>query len=159
MWVASVSTQSTLDSATSRKNSSWGKLDIELNATYTYNIKQQFLIPGPVFDYTDTFNLPDFKMIASIFYTKNLFGIDTFQTGFTLNYFDSEHDTFDDFRRALPSSFAEPNGLVHRIGSWTTVDWQISYYFGAPAPVTPEIPAPGLRERRQKIYRRTSHLS
>ena len=60
------------------KEFSWGKLDIELNATYTYNIKQQFLIPGPVFDYTDTFNLPDFKMIASIFYTKNLFGMNTF---------------------------------------------------------------------------------
>jgi iron complex outermembrane receptor protein len=129
----------------------WGKVDFELNATYTYNFKQQFLIPGTVFDYTDTFNLPDFKMTASIFYSKKLLAIDTFQTGFTLNYIDSEHDTSDDFRRALPSSFAQPNGLVHRIGSWTTVDWQISYNFGDPAPATPEMPHPGYGEDGKKI--------
>lgn len=126
----------------STKEFNWGKIDAELDASYLYNFKQQFVTPGPVLDYTDTFTLPDFRLIASIFYSKTVFGSDTFQTGFTVNYIDSEHDETDNYGGALPDA-TEPNGVVHRIGSWTTVDWQISYAFAAPAEITPETPRAG----------------
>jgi iron complex outermembrane receptor protein len=115
------------------KEFSWGKVDAEIDASYLYNVKQQFLIPGPVLDLTNSFGLPDFRLTASIFYSKKMFDAGTFQTGFTVNYIDSEHDL----------NGPQPNGLVHRIGSWTTVDWQISYDLWKSTEVTYQPPHPG----------------
>jgi hypothetical protein len=109
--------------------------------------------PGtPLENITDTFGTPDFKMTASIFYSKTVFGIDTVSTGFTLNYIDSEHDQADTFQGALDSSNAEPNGLVHRIGSFTTVDWQISYQLGKAEQITPETPRPGYGKDGKRVF-------
>jgi TonB dependent receptor len=73
-------------------------------------------------------------------------------TGFTLNYIDSEHDQADTFQGALDSSNAEPNGLVHRIGSFTTVDWQISYQLGKAEQITPETPRPGYGKDGKRVF-------
>jgi hypothetical protein len=101
------------------------------------------LQPSPVLPEDDSFTLPDFKSTASIFYTKTLFGTDTLRTGFTLNYTDSEHDVLDNYKGTLPDAAVQPNGLVHRIGSFTTLDWQISYELGKPVELTQETAAPG----------------
>jgi hypothetical protein len=78
----------------------WGKLDFEFNASYIYNFQlNQFLGAKAngkpefsILDQEDSYGIPDFKAIASLFYSKTLFGIDTFRTGLTLNFIDSEHD-------------------------------------------------------------------
>jgi iron complex outermembrane recepter protein len=133
------------------KEFGWGKLNAEVDATWYYHAMQQNQPGTPLENITDTFGFPDFKMTASIFYSKTLFGIDTFSTGFTLNYIDSEHDEFDTFQGALSANNAEPNGLVHRIGSFTTVDWQISYQLGKPEEITPQTPPPGYSKDGKRI--------
>ena len=133
------------------KEYNWGKINAEIDATWFYRVMQQNQPGTPLENMTDTFTLPDFKMTASIFYSKTLLGIDTFSTGFTLNYIDSEHDEFDTFSGALPSGFAEPNGLVHRIGSFTTVDWQISYQLGKAEEIEPQTPQPGYGKEGKRI--------
>jgi iron complex outermembrane receptor protein len=133
------------------KEFGWGKLNAELDATWYYRLMQQNEPGSFLENMTDTFTLPDFKMTASIFYSKTLFGLDTFSTGFTLNYIDSEHDQFDTFQGAISSGNAEPNGLVHRIGSFTTVDWQISYQLGKPEEITPQTPPPGYTKDGKRI--------
>jgi iron complex outermembrane receptor protein len=133
------------------KEYNWGKISTEVDATWFYHVMQQNQPGTPLENMTDTFNLPDFKMTASIFYSKTLFGIDTFLTGFTLNYIDSEHDQFDTFQGALSASNAEPNGQVHRIGSFTTVDWQISYQLGKPEAIEPQTPQPGYDKDGKRI--------
>jgi len=96
---------------------------------------------------------PDFKLVTSLFYSKTLFQTDTFRTGFTLNYTDSEDDFIADLKGSLPaaSSGQSPPGYTHKVGDWTTVDWQISYEFGPPAEVTPETPAPGYSKDGKRI--------
>ena len=74
------------------KEYSWGKLTGELDASWIYYSSEQLVANAPVFNITDSFATPDFKMVASIFYSKTVFGVDTFKTGLTLNYVDSEHD-------------------------------------------------------------------
>jgi iron complex outermembrane recepter protein len=133
------------------KEFDWGKISTELDASFFYHVMQQNQPGTPLENITDTFTTPDFKMTASIFYSKTLFGIDTFSTGFTLNYVDSEHDEFDTFQGALPNDAAEPNGLVHRIGSFTTVDWQISYRLGKFEELTPETSKPGFNKDGKRI--------
>jgi outer membrane receptor protein involved in Fe transport len=133
------------------KEYAWGKISAEIDASYFYHVMQQNQPGTPLENFTDTFTIPDFKMTASLFYSKTLFGIDTFSTGLTLNYIDSEHDQFDNFQGALSSDNAEPNGFVHRIGSFTTVDWQISYRFGKFEELTPETPQPGYSKDGKKI--------
>jgi hypothetical protein len=49
-----------------------------------------------------------------------------------LNFTDSYHDFNDNYKGADPQATVQLNGFVHRIGSWTTWDWQISYKFGVP---------------------------
>jgi hypothetical protein len=39
----------------------------------------------------------------------------------------------------------------NRRGYWLTFDWQISYEFGKPEPVTPETPKPGYDKEGKKI--------
>jgi iron complex outermembrane receptor protein len=132
----------------------WGKLEALLDANYLYNRSVKTLVPPGkflVFDETDSFTFPDFKMQASLFYSKTVFGNDTFRTGFTLNYVDSEHDAADNFKGTDPFGSTEPNGLVHRVGSWTTVDWQASYTLGPPAEVIPESPKPGYDKEGKRI--------
>jgi iron complex outermembrane recepter protein len=132
----------------------WGKLNAELDATYFYHVSQQNVPNGQVLDFTDTITIPDLKLVASLFYTKTLFATDSFQTGLTLNYIDSEHDA-NDFRAlglTLPQ-FVNSFGLsqVHTIGNWLTFDWQISYEFGKPAEVVPETPKPGYDKEGKRI--------
>jgi iron complex outermembrane receptor protein len=124
---------------------SWGKLDAEVNANYSYLYSRKQPANGGfrVVDLEDSFGLPDFKLTGSLFYSKTVFGIDTVRTGLSLNYVDSEHDILDNYKGTLPGATVQPNGLVHRIGSWTTVDWQVSYTFGRSRPPGPEMARPG----------------
>ncbi len=98
-----------------------------------------------------SFTLPEIKSTSSIFYSKILFGIDIFRTGLTLNYTGPEHDVLDNFQGVLGNAQVQPNGLVHEIGSFTTLDWQISYEFGKPVEITPETPAPGYGKDGKKL--------
>ena len=137
------------------KEYNWGKIDFELNATYIYKYSRNRIVSNPdgtttsfqVLQSDDSLGIsgPDFKMVASLFYSKHVFGNDTFRTGFTLNYIDSEADSLTNFHGTLPAADANltPPGYIHLVGSWTTVDWQISYAFGAPTEVSPESPRPG----------------
>ena len=153
------------------KEYNWGKLELNYDAVYLYSIKAQ-QIQGiqpngaffyRVFDLTDTAgmvtNAPDLKMLASIFYSKTVFGIDTFRTGVTLHYVGSELDYNNSYNGTNPlvpvGSFVPDNfpvnTRIHVIGNWTTLDWQISYKFGAPTEVTPVTPQPGYSKDGKKI--------
>jgi iron complex outermembrane receptor protein len=146
---------------------SWGKLEFDANGAYVYNyaLKQleveangfaHFLVT----DLTDTSTIsnnagpgPDLKIVASIFYSKHVFGNDLFRTGFTLNYESSELDAINDGHGTIPQASAglTPPGYIHLIGDWTTLDWQISYEFGPPAEVTPETPKAGYDKEGKRI--------
>ncbi|PWT81682.1 MAG: hypothetical protein C5B58_09480 [Acidobacteria bacterium] len=137
----------------SSKEYDWGKIDLNVDATYFYHVSQQDVPNGQVFNFTDTFALPDFKLVASMFYSKHLFGGDRFQTGITLNFIDSEHD-FIDFNTAgltLQQFIAQVSSQVHTVGNWTTLDWQISYEFGTLAEITPETSKPGYDKYGNRI--------
>jgi iron complex outermembrane receptor protein len=146
----------------------WGKLDLEANASYIYNFavktnvgvtngKARFQVYTADDQYRGAVGQagsgPDFKMVASAFYSKTVFGIDTFRTGFTLNYIDSESDVNNNRKGSAPNlnGGLDFPGYVHLIGSYTTVDWQIAYMFGAPALVTPETPKPGYNKEGKPI--------
>jgi iron complex outermembrane receptor protein len=143
------------------KEYDWGKLDLEMNATYIYKFSQKRLEGNAdgtagfqVLQADDSlgFGGPDFKMVTSLFYSKHVFGNDNFRTGFTINYIDSEADGLNNFHGTLPAVDAGlTNGHIHLIGSWTTVDWQISYEFGPPPEVTPETPRPGYTKEGKPI--------
>jgi iron complex outermembrane receptor protein len=144
------------------KEFDWGKLDFEANASYIYKFDEHRLEGNA--DGTASFQVlqandnlgrsgPDFKLVASLFYSKHLFGNDNFRTGFTLNFIDSETDFISDLHGTLPAvdSGQNPVGYTHKVGDWTTVDWQISYEFGPPTEVTPETPAPGYSKDGKRI--------
>ncbi|MBV8481396.1 MAG: TonB-dependent receptor [Verrucomicrobia bacterium] len=150
------------------KEYNWGKLELSYDATYLYSVKQQTvqgLNPNGtlfyrVFDYTDSAlnAAPDLKMQASIFYSKTLFGIDTFRTGVTWHYIGSELDFNNSANGTNPptpiGSFSPDQGIpgnIHTIGNWNTFDWQISYKFGQPSEVTPQAPQPGYSKEGKKI--------
>ena len=148
------------------KEYGWGKLELETDWTYLYNYAVQninatsaivsnfgriSLQPSAVLPEQGSFTLPEIKSTSSIFYSKILFGIDIFRTGLTLNYTGPEHDVLDNFHGVLGNAEIQPNGLVHEIGSFTTLDWQISYEFGKPIEVTPETPAPGYAKDGKKL--------
>jgi iron complex outermembrane receptor protein len=135
------------------KEYKWGKLDLAVDATYFYHVSQQSVPNGQVFNFTDTFTLPDFRLTASIFYSKHLFGGDRFQTGFTVNFIDSEHDVndFNTFGFTLQQFIALGFPQVHTVGNWTTLDWQISYEFGQPEEITPEISKQGYDNEGKKV--------
>ena len=147
------------------KEYSWGKITAEANATYIWNYAVQNIkgnttntsfgaiavTPTPIYLEDDSFGLPDLKVVSSLFYSKTVFAIDTFRTGIVSNFTDSYHDANDNFKGTDPQASVQPNGLVHRVGSWTTWDWQISYKFGAPEEVTPQTPAPGYSKDGKKI--------
>jgi outer membrane receptor protein involved in Fe transport len=154
----------------------WGKLDLEANATYVYNYAVKTLVGSfpagspkagqprfQVYTADDQYRTginqngsgPDFKLVTSIFYDKTLFGVDTFRTGFTLNYTDSEADRINNRKGSAPNLNNglddAPSHYVHLIGSYTTVDYQIAYLFGAPALVTPETPKPGYDKEGKRL--------
>ena len=144
------------------KEYAWGKLDFELNATYIYKFDEHRLEGNAdgsasfqVLQANDAlgYSGPDFKLVASLFYSKHLFGNDTFRTGLTLNYIDSEADFISDLHQSLPAvdTFQNPAGYTHKVGDWTTIDWQISYEFGPAAEVTPETPAPGYSKDGKRL--------
>jgi outer membrane receptor for ferrienterochelin and colicin len=142
------------------KEYNWGKLDFEFSASYLYNVSQQTptgVLPSGalfyrVFNFTDTFQVgPDWKMLGSLFYSKTLFGIDTFKTGVTVHYVGSEQDAVNSQNNTNPNETLDFPGYVHIIGNWTTLDWQISYQFGQPTEITPETPKPGYDKEGKKI--------
>jgi iron complex outermembrane receptor protein len=136
------------------KEYKWGKIEAALDATYIYNYTVKTTTPtgkATLWDEEDSFNQPDFRMTASLFYSKTLFGTDTFRSGFILNYADSEHDALDNFKGTNPQGGTQPNGLVHRIGSFTTVDWQVSYRLGPPADLHPVLPGPGYSKDGKRV--------
>ena len=152
----------------STKEYSWGKLDIEASGTYVYNFSRKIPVSKgrdpitgklrpPAFQVvTDDDNIssaPDFKGVASIFYSKTLFGMDTFRTGLTVNYLDSYSDVRSDSKGSNPRAraFLTFPGFVHEVGSWTTFDWQISYAFGAPAAAAAVNPKPGFDKNGKRI--------
>ena len=141
------------------KEYNWGKMTLEVDASYLYHVSEQDLPGGQVVNVTDSlggsiYTGPDFKLTASAFYSKTLFGIDTFKTGLLLNYTDSEHD-INDFRalgltlQQFVAQFGFPQ--VHTVGNWLTFDYRISYEFGKPEVVTPEMPKPGYNKDGKKI--------
>ena len=142
------------------KEYNWGKIDFEASASYIYNVSEQTPFgtnpDGTLFyrvlNYTDTFQVgPDWKALASLFYSKTLFGIDTFKSGLTLHYVGSEEDAVNSQNNTNPTETLDAPGYVHLIGSWTTLDWQISYQFGQPTEVTPETPKPGYDKEGKRI--------
>jgi iron complex outermembrane recepter protein len=143
------------------KEYNWGKIDLEFDASYLYYVSAQTLQglnPNGsffyrVFNQTDTANgsAPDLKMQASAFYSKTLFGIDTFKTGLTLHYVGSELDYTNSANGTNPNANLNAPGYVHLIGSWTTLDWQISYQFGKPTEVAPETPKPGYDKEGKRV--------
>jgi len=151
------------------KEFGWGKLEFDANAAYIYNYSLKQLEAEPngsaqflVTNLTDTAggssstppgSGPDFKIVASIFYSKHLFGNDLFRTGFTLNFENSELDNTNDGHGTIPAVDAGllEAGYVHLVGDWTTVDWQISYQFGPAAEITPETPKPGYDKEGKRL--------
>jgi len=151
------------------KEYDWGKIDFELNATYVYGYSTKIPYPPkangqPAFqvltndDQAGLANIgggggPDFKLIASLFYSKTICSIDTFQTGLTLNHRDSEADFNNNAKGSNP--LANPGldapGYVHLIGSWTTLDYQISYEFGKAEEITPETPKNGYDKEGNRL--------
>jgi iron complex outermembrane receptor protein len=139
------------------KEYSWGKLNLAVDATWNYHVSQQNTAGGQVINVTNSLApsfpvAPDFKLTGSIFYSKTVFGVDTFRTGLTINYLDSEHDV-NDFQ-GLGLDLRDPNfGFpdTHVVGSWTTFDWQISYTFGKPEEVTPVAAKPGYDKEGKRI--------
>ncbi len=137
----------------------WGKLDLEANATYYAHSSSKAVIArangnAPAFEVVDTtsaYGFPDFKSVASAFYSKTVFGVDTFRTGLTVNYWDSEHDINDNSFGTNALAGLDPGGRVHQIGSWTTLDLLVSYKFGAPAEVVPETPKPGYDKEGKRM--------
>jgi len=151
----------------------WGKLDLEVNATYNYNYAAKTLVglfPAgspkagqprfQVYTADDQYTTgtrqsggPDFKLVSSAFYSKTVVGLDTFRTGFPLRSADSEADANNNRKGSaanLNNGLDFP-GYVHLIGSWTTVDWQISYLFGKPTVISPETPKPGFNKEGKPI--------
>ncbi len=140
------------------KEYDWGKLEFEADATYFYHIAEQIVPNGNVLNITDSspFNGvgPDFHLIASLFYSKTVFGVDRIRTGVTLNFYDSEHDGNDFQAEGIPNSQIEAQLGVSQtptVGNWLTFDWQISYEFGQPEVVTPETPKPGYDKEGKPI--------
>jgi iron complex outermembrane receptor protein len=147
------------------KEYDWGKLELDFDAVYLYSFRGQGqwgvspngTILFRVGDATDTADAsPDWKMLASIFYDKTVFGIDTFRTGLTLHYIGSELDFNNSRNGTVPIPLFIPdnyplNTRIHTIGNWTTLDWQISYRFGQPAEITPETPRPGYNNEGKRI--------
>jgi iron complex outermembrane receptor protein len=139
------------------KEYNWGKLNLAVDATWNYHVSQQNTVGGQVINVTNSLApsfpvAPDFKLTGSVFYSKTVFGVDTFRTGLTINYLDSEHD-INDFR-GLGLDLRDPNfGFpdTHVVGSWTTFDWQISYTFGKPEEVTPATAKPGYDKEGKRV--------
>jgi len=138
----------------------WGKLDFDFSGDYLYNVSVKTvqgisstgMLFSRVFNETDTFQSgPDVKFLASVFYSKRFFGIDTFRTGITMHYVGSELDRLNSFHGTNPIATLSPPGYVHTIGSWTTFDWQISYQFGKPEEITPEAPRPGYDKEGKRL--------
>jgi iron complex outermembrane receptor protein len=143
------------------KEYSWGKLDLDFNLTDIYHLTTLSIrgqtpagkLRFQVLDRTDmALFVPDVKLLGSIFYSKTLFGTDTFRTGITVHWLDSEADFNNNAHGTDPQFTSDFKGqYVHEIGNWTTFDWQISYMFGPPAAVTPEMPKPGYDKEGKRI--------
>ncbi len=95
---------------TYRFESKLGRLTFDTRASFinSFELRQ----PGkPNLDKTDSIALPEFRLASSLTYNRG-----GFDAGVTVNYTDSYDDE-------LPNGRSEP----HTVGSWTTVDLQMSY--------------------------------
>jgi iron complex outermembrane receptor protein len=149
------------------KEFDWGKLSIDANFAYIYNYTlnqleteangfAHFIVTNLTNTFTENLPVasgPDLKGVASIFYSKHLFGTDLFSTGITFNYVGSEFDGISSDNGTVPAATAglNPPGFIHLIGNWTTWDYQISYEFGPPSEVTPETPKAGYNKEGKQI--------
>jgi iron complex outermembrane receptor protein len=147
------------------KEFDWGKLSLDVNFAYIYNYTltqleteangfAHFLVTNLLNTFTENLPVasgPNLKGVASLFYSKHLFGNDLVRTGVTLNYVGSELDAVNSDNGTNPSVTLNPPGYVHLIGNWTTWDWQISYEFGPPNEVTPETPKAGYNKEGKQI--------
>jgi iron complex outermembrane receptor protein len=143
------------------KEYNWGKIDLQFDGSYLYWVTQQTLVGANangtpffrVFNQTDTANVtsPDLKFLASVFYSKTVFGIDTFKTGLTLHYIGSELDFRNSSNGTNPNAGLDFPNYVHLVGSWTSLDWQISYKFGQPTEITPQTQKPGYDKEGKRI--------
>jgi iron complex outermembrane receptor protein len=88
-----------------------GTFTLDSSLAYVYRYKQSAAAGLPLESFLDTYGLPDFKASGSIFYKKG-----GFEIGTTVNYTSSYDDTRGNDRH--PS---------RTVGSWTTVDLQMSY--------------------------------
>ncbi len=144
------------------KEYDWGKLELQLDATYIYYQSAKVITginPSGSFVFTvenqtdeAAFTNPDFKLLASIFYSKKI-GVDTVRTGVVWHFTDSEAD-FNASKHGTDPNFNSDvagTSYVHLIGSWNTFDWQISYEFGAAATLTTETPQPGYGKDGKRI--------
>ena len=86
-----------------------GTFTLESTSTFINSLEQVVIPGGPNEEFVDSFAIPEFKMVNSLFYAKG-----GFETGVTVNYIDSYDDDQEDGRH---------------VGSFTTVDLQASYAF------------------------------
>ena len=88
-----------------------GTFTFDSSSSYNTQFKQSATAGAPLQNLVDSYSVPDFKMVNSIFYRKA-----GFEAGATLNYIDSYDDTRGNLKHAQRT-----------VGSWTTVDLQMSY--------------------------------
>jgi iron complex outermembrane receptor protein len=89
----------------------FGAFTLSTAASYIHDFRQAATPGAELVDFTDSFALPEFRLISSLFYKCG-----GFEAGVTVNYTDS----YDD-RAPTPAQ------VDHTVGSWTTVDLQVSY--------------------------------
>lgn len=97
--------------ATFEVETSLSRVSLDLNATYVFDFEQAELKSSPLVELIDTVNNPiDLRLRAGLNWTRGNVGVTAH-----VNYLDSYTDTV-----------SQPN---RRIGSWTTLDTQLSYQF------------------------------
>ena len=94
-----------------------GTFTLDSKMTFINSLEQVVIPGGPNTEFADTFALPEFKMVNSLFYSKG-----GFEMGVTVNYIDS----YDDDKQS-----------GRHVGSFTTVDLQASYEFNFSAGEAP----------------------
>ncbi len=90
-----------------------GTFSFESRSTFINSFEQVIIPGGPNQEFSDTYQLPEFKMVTSLFYDRG-----GFEFGVTVNYIDS----YDDERGSTSQA-------TRKIGSFTSVDLQASYEF------------------------------
>ena len=101
-----------------RRETRFGAFELISSLAYVTNLNKARRPGAPSESELDQFGFPEFKMVHSLFYS-----LGGFEAGVTLNYVDSYDD--DSANR-----FDRPR----TVGSWTTVDLQVSYEWRPASP-------------------------